>query len=85
MNTKSEFSMSLGEISLIAGTRVMMGAGLAMLLGDRLSADQRKATGWTLFVIGTLVSFPLAFQVFSERRLLRSEVGEEKGHLKEVA
>lgn len=83
--TKRQFSISLGEIGLIAGTRVMMGAGLAMLLGDRLSAEQRKATGWTLFVVGTLVGFPLAFQILSERRTLGAEFSEEKGRLKEVA
>jgi hypothetical protein len=44
------------EIGLVAGTRVMLGAGVALLLADRLSEGQRKVVGWTLSLMGTVIS-----------------------------
>src|SRR5437868_6413749 len=38
-----ERKLTLAEIFLIAGTRVALGAGIGLLLADRLSRDQRKA------------------------------------------
>jgi hypothetical protein len=60
--------LALPEIMLIAGTRVMAGAGVALLLADKLSEDKRKMIGWTLFLIGALSTIPLAFDVFSKRK-----------------
>jgi len=63
---KSE--LTIPEIGLIAGTRGMLGAGLALLLGDKLEASQRKAVGWTLFLVGTISTIPLALNVLSKRK-----------------
>jgi len=63
---KSE--LTLPEIGLIAGTRVMAGAGIALLLADKLSEDKRKMLGWTLFLIGAISTIPLAIDVFSKRK-----------------
>ena len=60
--------LTLPEIGLIAGTRGMLGAGVALLLADRLSEDQRKAVGWTLFLVGAISTVPLAMEVFGNRR-----------------
>jgi hypothetical protein len=60
--------LALPEIMLIAGTRVMAGAGVALLLADKLSEDKRKMIGWTLFLIGALSTIPLAIDVFSKRK-----------------
>ena len=60
--------LTLPEIGLIAGTRGMLGAGVALLLADRLSEDQRKAVGWTLFLVGAISTIPLAMEVFGNRR-----------------
>jgi len=62
--------LRLPELGLIAGTRGMLGAGLGLLLADRLSEDQRKGIGWTLTAIGALTTIPLALMVFSRRRRL---------------
>jgi hypothetical protein len=35
------------QIGLIAGTRAMLGAGIALLLSGKLSGEQRRAIGWT--------------------------------------
>jgi hypothetical protein len=60
--------LALPEIMLIAGTRVMAGAGGALLLADKLKDDKRKTIGWTLFLIGALSTIPLAIYVFSKRK-----------------
>ena len=60
--------LTLPEIALIAGTRGMLGAGIALLLSDRLDRGQRKVVGWTLFVMGAISTIPLAIDVLSKRR-----------------
>jgi hypothetical protein len=56
-------TLTLPEIGLIAGTRGALGAGLALLLADKLNDDQRKAVGWTLFLVGAISTIPLAVNV----------------------
>jgi hypothetical protein len=64
-----ETRITLPELILVAGTRAALGAGLGLLLADRLAADQRRAVGWTLFLVGALSTIPLAFEVFGGHRL----------------
>jgi hypothetical protein len=59
--------LTLPEIGLIAGTRGLLGAGIALLVADRLEREQRKAIGWTLVGVGLLTTIPLAIDVFSKR------------------
>ncbi len=58
-----EHSLTIPEILLIGGTRAMIGAGLALLLGDRLSLEERRAVGWTLFAVGAVSTIPLALEI----------------------
>ena len=37
--------LSIPELALIAGTRAALGAGIAPLLADRLSGEERKSAG----------------------------------------
>ena len=60
--------LTLPELALIAGTRVMLGAGLALLLADRLDKGQRKAAGTALFLAGALSTIPLAVMALTSRR-----------------
>lgn len=60
--------LTLPEIALIGATRGLLGAGVALLLANKLNEDQRKATGWTLFLIGAISTIPLAIDVLSRRR-----------------
>jgi len=55
--TKRE--LTIPEIMLIAGTRVALGAGIGLLLSDRLNKDQRRAAGWTLLAVGVLTTIPI--------------------------
>jgi uncharacterized membrane protein YfcA len=63
-----EIRLTLPELALIAGTRGMLGAGVGLLLADRLPESQRKAVGWTLLAVGALTTIPIAFEVFGSRR-----------------
>jgi hypothetical protein len=60
-------TLTLPELGLIAGTRAALGAGLALLLGDRLDSKPRRAVGWTLLAVGALTTLPLAAQVLHRR------------------
>jgi hypothetical protein len=64
-----ETRITLPELALVAGTRAALGAGLGLLPANRLTGDQRRAVGWTLFLIGALTTVPLAFEVFGGHRL----------------
>jgi hypothetical protein len=64
-----ETRVSLPELGLIAGTRVALGAGLGLLLANRLSPDQRRAAGWALLLVGAVSTIPLALEVLGGGRL----------------
>lgn len=51
------------ELTMIGGTRAAAGAGLALLLADRLGPDQRRAVGWTLLAVGVISTIPLVAEV----------------------
>ena len=59
-----EMHVTLPEIALVAGMRAMLGAGLGLLLADRLPESSRKAVGWTLLPVGAATTIPLALEVF---------------------
>lgn len=63
-----ETHLSLPQLAMIAGTRAMAGAGLGLLLADRLSDRPRKAVGWTLLAVGALSTIPLAIEVLGATR-----------------
>ena len=65
-----EAELRLPELAMIAGTRAMLGAGVALLLADRLSRDMRRGIGWALVAAGALTTIPLATLMFGRRRRL---------------
>lgn len=58
-----ETHLALPDLALIAGTRALLGAGVGLLLADRLDPDRRRAVGWTLVLVGALTTIPLAIEV----------------------
>jgi len=73
-----ETRITLPELMLVAGTRAALGAGLGLLLANRLSEDQRRAVGWTLFLVGALCTVPLGLEVFGGHRLVTSAEPEDQ-------
>jgi uncharacterized membrane protein len=68
-----ERALTIPEILLIGGTRAMLGAGLALLLASKLSLEQRRAVGWTLFLVGAISTAPLAANVLGKASVSRLE------------
>lgn len=64
----TERRLSIPELILIAGTRVVLGAGLGLLLSTRLNNDQRKAAGLALALVGGLTTIPLAWTIVGQGR-----------------
>jgi hypothetical protein len=62
-----ETKLSLAEIALIAGTRMVLGAGIGLLLSTRMNNDQRKAAGISLALVGGLTTIPLIMDVISKK------------------
>ncbi|MDQ2733571.1 MAG: hypothetical protein M3Y55_00960 [Pseudomonadota bacterium] len=62
--------LPLPELALLVGTRGLLGAGLGLLLAEKVNADQRRAVGWALVAIGVVTTAPLALMVFNRRKVL---------------
>ena len=52
-----QHEVTVPQIGLIAGTRAMLGAGIALLLSEKLTGEQRRAIGWTLVACALLIGF----------------------------
>jgi len=61
-------ALTLPEIILIAGTRVMAGVGIGLLLADIVKEEKRRKIGWRLFLVGAVSTIPLALDVFCKRK-----------------
>ena len=68
-------TLTIPEIGFIAGTRAALGAGVALLLADKLSASSRRAVGITLVAIGAVTTIPAALVLFGRRTDLPARVG----------
>ena len=55
--------LDLPELGMIIATRAMLGAGIALLLADRFTRDQRRAVGATLTIIGLVTTIPAIWAV----------------------
>jgi hypothetical protein len=62
-----ETRVTIPELALIAGTRAALGAGAALILGDLLTKEQKKAVGWTLFLVGVVTTVPILANVIGRR------------------
>jgi hypothetical protein len=47
------------EIGILAVTRAMLGAGVGLMVAEKLSERHRRVIGRTLFLIGVLSTIPL--------------------------
>ena len=54
-----QVTLSIPEVGLIAGTRAMLGAGVGLLVSEKLKPDQRRAAGWALLAVGVITTIPL--------------------------
>ena len=66
-------TLTFPELILIATTRGMLGAGIALLISKHLSEEQRETAGVVFTAIGILTTFPLVVEVLG-----KSESREDK-------
>ena len=59
-----ERKLKLSELAFLAATRGMLGAGLGLLLADKLKADKRHVVGLSLVAVGAVTTIPLALRIF---------------------
>lgn len=64
-----ERRLTMAELFLIAGTRVVLGLGLGLLLADKIDRDTRKGAGWALLAVGALTTIPLAMNVLGKPQI----------------
>ena len=73
------YPLSIPELALISGTRAALGAGLGLLLGDRIVAGKRRAAGWSLLLVGAASTVPILIQLFRSRPLIVSSRSRNAG------
>jgi hypothetical protein len=62
-----QVTMTLPELGLLVGTRAALGAGVGLLLGERLlNSEQRRSVGWTLAAVGIATTLPLVAEIFGK-------------------
>jgi len=75
-----QIPVTIPELVLIAGTRAALGAGLALVLSDRLNGNQRRAVGWTLLAVGVISTLPLARGIIGKlQSASKSDVAQPEG------
>ncbi len=60
-------TLSFPELGPIAGTRVLLGVGIGLLLANRMKGDRRQTAGALLTAIGALSTIPLGMQALGHR------------------
>jgi hypothetical protein len=60
--------LNLPTLGFVVMTRAMLGAGIGLLLSERLSAEQRRAVGFTLFMVGAATTIPAAVAILGSER-----------------
>ena len=61
-------SLRVPEIGFIAGTRAALGAGIGLLLADRLTRRQRRKVGRVLLAIGAVTTVPLVVNLIRKTK-----------------
>ena len=61
-------TLPLPKLAFVIATRAMLAAGLALVLGSRLSPEQRRRVGLALVAIGAATTVPAAWWISRSRR-----------------
>ncbi len=64
--------LTIPELMLLAGTRVVLGVGVGLLLSGRLNRDQRRGAGLALLVVGVLSTIPIVRGILGKPALVDS-------------
>jgi hypothetical protein len=64
----SKVELALPELGLLVGTRGLLGAGIGLLVADKIGVERRKGIAWALVTVGVLSTIPLAMLVLGRRK-----------------
>jgi Na+-driven multidrug efflux pump len=67
------FNLPAPALFFIISTRAMLGAGIGLLVSDRLGRKERRRIGAALVSIGALATIPALFAVFTSSSSSSSE------------
>ena len=70
-----ERRLTIPQIAAIASTRVALGAGIGLLLSQRIARRRRKATGLALLSIGILTTIPIVAGILGKGPLAKKPFG----------
>ena len=68
-------TLPLPKLGFVIATRAMLAAGLALILGSRLSPEQRRRAGLALVAIGAATTVPAAWWISRSFRRRRPRPG----------
>jgi len=71
--------LSVPELAFIVATRGMLGAGVGLLLSEKISREQRRAVGCMLVAVCVVTTIPAALAVFGDQRWDRASALSEQG------
>ena len=61
-----DIKLTRPELAFVIVTRAFLGAGIALLFADRLSAEKRKTVGTTLALVGLVTTIPAVWAIFGK-------------------
>ncbi len=64
-----QVKLTIPEVAFIAGTRGALGAGIGLLLSQRMRESRRRTVAWTLIALGAVTTIPAAKRLFGRRSL----------------
>jgi len=64
--------LNLPTFGFVVATRAILGAGVGLLLSERLSAEQRRAVAFTLIGVGVATTVPALMAVLDGRKKANS-------------
>lgn len=62
------YPVTLLQLGILTGTRAVAGAGLALLLSGKATAELRKGIGWSLLSVGAVTYILLVIDLFLRNR-----------------
>lgn len=63
-----ERTVTMPQIGMIAVTRTLLGAGVGMLIADKIGKENSKRIGIPLMALGAISTIPLVMSVLHENK-----------------
>ena len=65
--------LNIPTFGFVVATRAMIGAGVGLLVSERLPRDRRRAIGAALLAIGAASTVPAVVEILREQREARTK------------